>query len=224
MAEDIRLEAVERDVSGSIAARRLRRDGWVPGVVNSQAGKSRLIKLNRHGFQMMLRHHSGENLVMDLVVDGKRARKVLLKEVQHHPLTGSVEHADFVEISMTKLMKVSVPIILTGEPVGVIQGGGVLEQLLRDVDVECLPGDMVDSIEVDISDLDIGDSVTVAALEAGEKIAVLTPGDVAVALVSAPRVEEEPVAVEPEEGAEPEVVGEEQKAEAEEPEGEESTE
>jgi large subunit ribosomal protein L25 len=223
MAEDISLEASERQVSGTVACRRLRREGWMPCVLNTQQGKSKLIKLGRHDFEMMLRHHSGENLMVDLSVDGKRAKKVLLKEVQHDPLTGSAEHADFMEVSMTKLMRVSVPVVLTGEPVGVTRGGGVLEQVVRDVDVECLPGDLVDSLELDISGLDIGDSLTVGSLDFGDKMTVLTPPEVAVALVSAPRVEEEPAAEEAEE-AEPEVVGEEEKVQAEEAESEESTE
>jgi len=213
MAEAMKLDVATREVSGSANARRLRRDGVLPGVVASEKGESSQVQLDRHGFELMLHRHSSENLILDLSVDGGATKKVLLKEVQHDPLTEEILHVDFVEISMTKKMRARIPVSLTGEPVGVEQEGGILEFLLREIEVECLPGDLVEMIEVDVSGLAIGDSIQVEQVTVPPELAVVTPGDVAVASVSAPRVEEEPT---PEdeaeaaaaEGAEPEVIGE----------------
>jgi len=196
MAEEIKVAAVSREEAGSGDARRLRRDGWLPGVISGEEGESRSIKLNLHDFDVMLHHHASENLMVDVDVDGKPIGKVLLKEVQHHPVTGDVLHVDFVAVSMTRKMRVEMPVALLGEPVGVTQAGGILEQMLRAVEVECLPGDLIEQFEVDVSHLDIGDALMVGDIKAGDKFAVLTASDVAVAAVVAPRVEEEPVAEE----------------------------
>ena len=132
MDKENKLVAQLRIVSGSSSARRLRHDGHLPGKINCEDGKCLLIQLNRHSFEMMMRHHSSENLLFDMEVDKEKARKVLLKEVQHDPVTDTVIHVDFLEVSMTKKMRVHISLILVGEPIGVSQEGGVLEQILRD--------------------------------------------------------------------------------------------
>lgn len=211
-----KLVAESRDVAGTAASRRLRRTGVVPGVVNNEKGEAQWVRLNRHDFEMMLHRHVSENLILDLEVDGKAAKKVLLKEVQHDPLTGHILHADFVEISMTRKMRIGISIKLVGEPFGVSQEGGILEQSLRSLEVECLPTDLVEEIDVDVSALKIGDSLLVRDLKLDSKMTVVTTGDLAVASVSAPRAEEVAVAeaaVEGAAGAEPEVVGEKGKKE-----------
>lgn len=212
MAEETKLEARSRDVSGSAAARRLRGQGLLPGILYGGKGKPHLIQTNRHTFVQMLRHHASESLIIDLSVDGKRAKKVLLKEVQHDPLTDEAIHADFVQVSMTKRMRVNVPVTLVGEPVGVTQGGGILDHVMRELEVECLPTDLVEEIVVDVSGLDVAQSLQVKDLDVDPKLTVLTDGDIAVAGVLAPHVvaegeegEEEAAAAE---GEEPEVIGE----------------
>lgn len=202
MAEEIRVAAESREDTGSGEARRLRRAGWLPGVISTEKGENRLIKMNLHDFGVMLHHHTSENLMVDVDVDGKAAGKVLLKEVQHHPVTGDVLHVDFVEVSMTRKMRVEMPIALIGEPTGVTQDGGILEQMLRAVEVECLPGDLIERFEVDVSHLGIGDALLVGDLKVDAAFNVLMADDVAVAAVVAPRVEAEPVAEEEAEGAE----------------------
>lgn len=215
MAEKTKLVAQAREISGSAASRRMRREGWLPGVVYNEKCQSRPIKLNLHDFDVLLHHHSSENLILDIEIDGKKPEKVFLKEVQHDPLTGDTLHADFVEISMTKKIRIRIPIALTGEAVGVSQEDGVLEHLLRELEVECLPSDIAEKIEVDVSGLKIGDAIQVHGLNVDPKLTVLTAADVAIASVSAPRLEEEPEeVVEAAEGAEPEVIGEEKKEEA----------
>ncbi len=212
MAKKIEFSAQKREETGKNAARRLRYAGKVPGVFNLRNGDSRLITMDRHDFNLMLAHHTSESLIMDLKIDGSSARKALLKEVQHDPINDDVLHADFLEISMTEKMTVNIHVNFVGEPTGVTDEGGVLEHLIREVEVECLPGDLVEAIDVDVSELKLGDTMMVEDLKVDPSLTVLTPGDVAVASVAAPHVEVEEgeeAAAEGEEAAEPEVIGEE---------------
>ncbi|MFC1498864.1 50S ribosomal protein L25 [Verrucomicrobiota bacterium] len=202
----------KREVSGSSVVRRLRKEGILPGIIiNSDEKKSQLIQMNFHDFTVMLKHHRSESLILDLKLNGGKAKKVLLKEVQHDPISDDVLHVDFIEVSMTQKMRVNVPVTLVGEPVGVSQEGGVLEQLQRELNVECLPGDLVETVEADVSSLAIGDTLMVKDLIVDSKLTVLTEDEMVVASVSAPSVEEEVVpeaAEEGEEGAEPAVISE----------------
>lgn len=218
MGKEAKLVAEERTTSGSGEARRLRREGWVPAIINDGKGGTRMIRLNRHDFELMLHRHSSESLMVDMDVGKERLGKVLLKEVQHDPLSGNVLHADFAQVAMDKLLRVSIGVQLMGEPEGVTQGGGVLEHLIREIEVECLPDDMVETFEVNVSHLNVGDSLLVSDMNIDQKFKVLTPKDVALAAVLAPRLEEEkPEEEEPEEvSAEPEVISEKGKQEAEE--------
>lgn len=209
MSEESKLVASPRAAAGSAASRRLRKEGWLPAIVKTEDNECRPIRLSCHDFELMLHRHMSENLILDLAVEGDNARKVLLKEVQHDPLTGKPLHADFLEISMTRKMRVPVTITLVGEPVGVTQDDGLLEHMLRELEVECLPTDLIEEIEADVSAMQIGDTLQVSDLQVGPKLTVVTPGDMAVASVLAPRmVEEEEAAEEAAEGAEPEVIGE----------------
>ena len=222
MAEESKVTAHVREECGSAASRRLRRDGWLPGVISTEKGENRPVRFSQHDFKVMLHHHASENVILDLEVEGEDTRKVLLKEVQHDPVTGDPLHADFVEVSMTKKMRVPVPITLVGEPVGVTQDEGLLEHLLRELEVECLPADLVDEIQADVSGLKIGDALQVSDLQVDPKLTVLSAADMAVASVLAPRVVEEevPAGEEKAEGAEPEVIGEAEREEKEKEEGE----
>lgn len=217
------IAATGRQISGSAGARRLRRSGQLPGVVNTENGQSHLIQMDKHGFQMMLHHHASENVIIDLSIDGGKAKKVLVKNVQHDTLSGDVLHVDLMEISMTRKMRIMVPLQMVGESPGV-EEGGVLEHLLREVEVECLPTDLVEYFEVDVSALNIGDSVLVGDLKLGAEFEVQTAEDVAITHVASPRVEEESEPVEGEEpeegeeaeaGAEPQVIGKQDEADAE---------
>jgi len=208
MAGTIRLEAKTREAAGTTAVRRLRRTGALPGVVYSDKGATVNVQMDRHGFQQMLRHHRSESLILDLVVDGGEVRKVLLKEVQHDPITNSVVHVDLQEVSMTKKMRVSIAIDLFGDPVGVTQGGGILETLSRSIEVECLPTDLVESFRIDVSALNVGDSLHVSDMKLDAKFHIITDPSIAIAGVVAPKMEEEVAPVEPgAEAAEPEVIG-----------------
>jgi len=212
MVKENKLVVETRTAIGSASARRLRRDGKIPGIINNDKGEAAAIQIQGHEFEMLLRHRRGENILFDIVADASQPKKVLLKEVQHDPMTGAIRHVDFVEVSMTNKMRVRIPIVLLGEPVGVLQEGGILEHVTRELEVDCLPADLVEAIEVDVSALKLKESIRVRDLKVGAKLTVVTPGDVAVAIVSEPRAEEvevkpEEVAAEGAEGAEPEVIG-----------------
>jgi len=172
-----------------------------------------MIKLNEHEFGQMLKHHTSEHLMVSVEIDGKKGKTVLLKDVQHHAVFGHPIHVDFHAVSLTKKLSVEVEIELVGEPKGVTQQGGVLEHLSRHIQVECLPSDIVEKFELDVSELMLGESLSVGDIKLDPaKYTVLTTTDIAIAAVATPRVEEEPVEEEEvvvEEGetsAEPEVI------------------
>lgn len=203
---EVIVKAKTREGGGSAVARRLRRDGRLPGVMYNERGESRLIELNTHDFEQMLHHHRSESMMVTLELDGASLGKVLLKEVQHDPLSDSVIHVDLAQISLTKKMRVEIPLILVGDPKGVTQQGGVLEQALRHVDVECLPTDLVESFSVDVSGLELNHSLMVSGLNLDPKFVILTDAKLAVASVALPRQEQ--VAPEAEAAAVPERPGE----------------
>lgn len=210
MAGETKVVAQTRTVTGTAEARRMRHAGRLPAIVYGGENPPHNIEINQHNFELLLKHHRSESMILDLEVDGKKSIKVFLKEVQHDPVTDRVQHIDFIEVSMTKVMRVNVPTKLVGEPMGVSQNGGILEHLLREVTVECLPADLVEEIEVDVAALEIGDIIQARDLKTGEKMKLVTDPGIAIASVAAPRLEEAPAEEEEgEEGAEPGVVGEE---------------
>lgn len=220
MSKAIEVKAQGRKELGSAAVRRVRRQGMVPGIVYGAEKENRLVSLNHHEFEQLLAHHAGSNLMLDLSIDGAAPVKALLKEVQRHAITGHILHLDFFAVSMTKRLAISVPVELVGEPTGVTQQGGILEHLLRTIEVECLPGDVLEFVEVDVSNLNVGDRLTVAdiVLDKG-KYEVTTAPNIGVAMVLAPRVEEAASAEGAAEGAapaEPEVIREKKPKEGEE--------
>lgn len=210
MAEAIQIKAQTRTETGSSAARRLRRDGWLPGAFNGLDGKAASLKMNRHDFETMLRHHRSEHLMVQLFVDdAEMPRMALLREVQHHIMDGSPIHVDFGEVRMSERMHVSVPVVLKGEPAGVKHQGGILEQQLFEIEIACLPSDLPEAFEVNVAELDVGDAATVAEMALDPKrFEALVADDTVVALVSAPRLEAKSEAEEAEDAeGEPEVIG-----------------
>ncbi len=217
MAKEIRMKATARMEQGSAAARRLRRKGVLPAVVKRLSGVSEVIELNAHAFENTMRHHSGDNLLVTLEL-GDADVPTLLREVQHDVLDGSAAHADFGEISLTQKLRVSIMIKLVGEAEGVKTGGGILEHTLRHVEVACLPADMVETIEVDVSALKLGEVLTVGALQLDQRFTMLSHADVPVARVVAPAEEEAAEVAEgavAAAGAGPEVIAKGKKEEAE---------
>ena len=210
MAKAMKVAAEPREVGGTSQSRRLRRGGTLPGVVYGEGAAGLKIQVNEHIFNKAMKNHDSGHAIMDLDIVGQGSKKVLLQEVQHHPVSGKIIHVDFHEISMTKKLRLEIPIKLVGEPVGVSQLGGVMEYLIRAVQVECLPTDIMEHIDIDVTKLTVGDRLTVVdiVLDAA-KYTIITNKDIAIAAVTAPREEEaaaEPVAAEG--AAEPEVLRE----------------
>lgn len=184
--DQIKIKAEPRTEQGTGAVRRLRRTGMIPGsVMKMQKGGTELIKLPAHDFMMAMRGRASKQLLVTLDMNGKEM-PALMREMQNDVLAGTPIHVDFSEVSLSAKVRVTVPVYLVGEPVGVKIGGGVLEQTLRAVDVECLPTDIVEKFEIDVSKLGLDQTLFVRDLALGEKQTVVTRGEVPVAVVKAP--------------------------------------
>lgn len=161
--ETISVKAESRTATGKGAVGRLRRSGKLPAVI--YGGKEpRNIQLDEHSFELLLHRHHSESLILDLSVDDGAPGKVLLKEVQSVPMSSTLSHVDFLEIDMSRTIKATVSLLFTGIPVGVSQEGGLMEILLRSIEVECLPGDLVEEFEIDISEMASGTHLTIGEL------------------------------------------------------------
>jgi len=215
--EEIKLEVTSRSGVGTTKAKNLRREGLLPGTVYGEGREPQPVSLNLKAFGKMLSDQTSENVVLDLSVDGAATEKVLIKEIQHHPLTHGMLHVDFHKINMKKTIRIEVPVHVLGDAIGVANGGN-LEIHVRTVDIECLPTDVIESWDYDISNLDIGDFISVGDKEYDESTCTLhTAKDIHVATVHKPRVAEDDEVAEEDEAdtaTEPEVIGE--KAEEEE--------
>ena len=190
MSSDKVIIAQLREEKGSNAARRLRVVGVLPAIVNDIEGNPVSIKLDAHTFEMLLRDHRGDNLMVDIKIGDGKVSKVLLSEVQYNTVTNKVIHADFREVSLTEKIHLSVEVELVGEAAG-IKAGGLLEHLLRTVEVECLPTDIVETLVLDVSDLEIGDTLTVADIKTDDTITILTAGKMPVTAVVLPKTQDQ---------------------------------
>jgi len=215
MIKDITVNANTRDGVGKGPTRRLRVQGMIPAALYGEGGSSVAIAVNAKEIANILRSETGHNTIFKLSLphnDGEPAN-VIIKDYQVDPVRGRLLHADLLRLSMTTATRVSVSIEALGEPVGVKLEGGILELQLREIEVECLPGDIPEHLKVDVSNLHIGDHVSVADLVYDrDKVKLLVDEHQIVAGVLAPRMIEEPTVVaEVPEGeaaaaAEPEVI------------------
>ncbi len=210
--EEIILEAELREEIGRISLTDLRKKGFIPAVVYADGKESYPIKVGHRALLRLVHEHHVENAVINLKVKDdkkKKTRSCLIKEIQYDPVKSDILHVDFNEISLTKAIKVNVPVAVKGESVGVKQEGGSLEHILWEIEVECLPTDIPKHFEIDISALKIGDSIHVKDLAAPSNIKVLNDPESIILSVSAPMKEEAPAeALEGEEKKEPEVIKE----------------
>lgn len=212
--EEIELTAESREMLGSGESRRIRRDGFVPAVLYGVDTKPAHLKVPAANLHKVIA--GGENILIKLKVGGK-ADTVMIKEVQHNPIEGEITHIDFYRVSMKQEVEVKVPVDITGDAKGVKEKGGVLEQILREIEVKCLPGDMPHSIVVDVSGLDIGDTISAEQLKIPNKVKLVTAADALVVGVISPTVlKEEKPEEEVAAAAEPELIKKEKKGEDEE--------
>jgi len=215
MAE-VNLEVEKRETMGKGPAKKLRTGGKIPAVIYGHGEETVPLTLDGKSFHAILHSHHGENVIFEIQIPGREASlKAILREVQHHPVTREILHVDFQHISMTEKITVQVPVSLVGTPDGVMNKGGILERILHELEVECLPGDIPEHIEVDISRLDVGDSIHVSDLKV-TKVKVLTDPERSIATVVPPTVMKaaaEKEALEEEALEEPELVEKERKEE-----------
>lgn len=184
--DQIKIKAEARTEQGTGAVRRLRRTGMIPGsVMKMKKGGTELIKMPAHDFMMAMRGHASKQLLVTLDMNGTEV-PALMREMQNDVLAGTPIHVDFSEVSLTEKVRVTVPLYLVGEAVGVKLGGGVLEQVLRTIEVDCLPTDIAEKFEVDVSKLGLDQTLFVRDLQLGEKQTIVTRGELAVAVVKAP--------------------------------------
>jgi len=209
MAKQVKLKAEPRSEIGRSAARRLKAKGIIPAVVYGGKEKSQPLQVSSRDINRMLSHASGENILVELEISGQKApRTALLQEVQHSPLGDEILHVDFHAISMDEKIEASVPLEPLGIAAGVKTSGGLLDQNIRSLTVECFPKDLPDKITVDVSALNIGDSIHVRDIQLPTGVAAKTQPDLTAFSVLAPVVEEEPVAAVEEVAAGPEVIKE----------------
>lgn len=211
-----KLEVQQRNTFGKQSARDLRKEGGVPAVLYGRAQDTVSIQINARAFRQFLRTY-GENVIINMEIGNGNTETVIIKEIQRHPVQKQkLIHADFIRISLDEPVTSAVPVVLEGTPQG-IQEGGVLEFPLRHITIHCLPMRMPTDISVDVSELDIGDSIHISDLSLDEDLEILDDLERTIATVSQPRVqlEEETTEAEDGEGEEIEADAEEQPTEPE---------
>ena len=210
MAEkkEFRVQAKQREGRGKNDARRARRDGMVPITLYGAGGETVAAVAPLRDLAAILRTEAGRNTIFTIDIEGVGESEVMFHDRQIDPVKGRLIHADLTRLVKGQKIEVTVPLHLTGEPVGVREKQGVLEQVIREIDVRCQPRDIPDSIDVDVTNLDVHDMLHVSDIKVGEGVEILTDGDHVIATVGIVREEvAAPLPVEGEEPAEPEVIG-----------------
>src|SRR6202020_558180 len=203
------LEAQTREAGTKNHARRVRRDGKIPAVVYGAGKDSVPVSVDPRHVQRILNSETGHNTIFDLALGGEQS-KAMIVDWQYEPIKGHLLHIDLKRIAMDKVLRVSVPIFLVGESAGVKQEGGIMEQMLREVEIECLPGDIPSHIDADVSHLTFGLVLRVSELPHSDKVKFITEPNQPVAHVTSVKEEvvatPEAVAAEAGAAAEPEVI------------------
>ena len=209
MAKQVKLKAEPRTDVGRSAVRKLKARGIIPAIIYGGKDKPQPLQVAARDINVMMSHASGENVLVELEVAGeKSSRTALVQEVQHSPVGGDIRHVDFHAISMDETIQAEVPLEPIGTANGVKNFGGLLEQSLRALTIECLPRDLPDRITVDVSALNIGDSIHVRDIQLPSGVTAKVQPDLTAFSVLAPVVEEEPVVAAAEAAAGPEVITE----------------
>lgn len=183
--EQFKLNAEKRDSAGKGVARKLRMKGYIPGVVYGPDIESERVSVKSVLVSAFLRKFGRSSRLIDLDIDGDN-RKVVIRELQRDPVSGALEHIDLYQVSMTRKLTLTVGLELTGTPEGATLGG-ILQHIVRDIEIACLPGDIPEKIEVDVSALQIGDSIHVSDITI-EKVDVLIDEKRTIATVVPPTV------------------------------------
>jgi len=207
--KEIVINAKARDKLGKEHAKKLRRGGMIPAVVYGAETSPLPLEVEAKSFHALLRSGLGENVIVTLNIDDQKNgdKKVLIREVQRDPVWGDILHVDFQQVSLTKKLTINVPVRLVGTPIGVQQDGGILQHVLRELELECLPTDIPEKIEVDVINLKIGDSIHVADIKL-EKVEILSDPQGSIVSVVPPTVFKEPEVAPAAAAEEPEVITE----------------
>ena len=200
----------KRNNQGTSSSRRMRSDGLLPGIIYGSDKESNIVEMNLNQVEKILKNHSSDSVLIEVDLEDEGSVRVLLKEVQYHPVTSSILHVDLQRVVAGKPIQVDVAIELNGEPEGV-KSGGIIDHKIHSLSVECLPKDMIESIPVDITNLEIGDSLTVSDITVSSKIKILSDENLQVISINAPKVidsSDEEIEEADETPAEPEVITE----------------
>jgi large subunit ribosomal protein L25 len=187
--EQVKLTGKVRNETGKAEVKRQRLKGITPAIVYKKGEKSMSLFLDSKAMDKALHTSAGENVIINLKIEGdekKKDRTCIIKEIQNNPLSGNVIHVDFNEISLTETIKVSVPLAMKGDPIGVKQDGGVLEHLLWDIQVECLPTGIPQKLEVDVANLKIGGALFIKDIVAPDGVKILNDPEVRIVAVEKP--------------------------------------
>ena len=210
MAEkkEFKVQATLRTGRGKNDARRARREGMVPITVYGAGGETVSALAPLRDLAAILRSEAGRNTIFTVEVDGAGASEVMFHERQIDPVKGRLIHADLTRLVKGQKIEVTVPLHLVGEPIGVKEKQGVLEQIVREIEIKCEPREIPDTLEVDVSNLDVHDVLHVSDIPVSSAVEILTDAEIVIATVGIVKEEVAPVVpVEGEEPAEPEVIG-----------------
>jgi len=211
MAKTQTLKAETRKRTGSGVLKQMRREGYTPSVIYGKGTENLNIKVNTKTLTDMLAHSASDSILVDLEIDGGDSQTAFLQSTQHNPVTGVLMHADFLAVTKGMTITATIPLEMHGEPVGT-KSGGVVEQLIRDLEITCAPRDLPEKIEGNIEHLDIGDSISIADLDLPDGVETALEPDILVVIVNEARLlqaeEEETEGGEAAGGGEEEATGE----------------
>lgn len=205
MAKQVKLAARPRAEVGRNAVKQVHARGSVPAVIYGSKNEPQNLEVSNKELQQLLAHAVGENILVELEVAGQGTRLSLIQEVQHHPVKSTILHVDFHEVSLNEEIEAEIPVEATGEALGVKTYGGLLEQSIRALPIRCLPQNLPEIITVDVSALNVGESLHVKDLVLPKGVTAATDAELTVFLVSEPTVAEEAA---PAAAAAPEVIKE----------------
>lgn len=187
MAKPQTLKAEERARTGSGVLKQMRREGYIPSVVYGGGTENKNVKVHAKTLRDMLHHAASDSILVNLDLEGSGTQLAFLQDVQHNPLSGEIVHVDFLAVNENTSINANIPLELVGDAAGV-KAGGLLEQLLYSLEISCLPKDLPESIEADVTALKVGEALHIGEIAFPEGVSPSLNGDVVVALVAKTRV------------------------------------
>lgn len=200
------LTATPRAGTGKGVARTLRRDGQIPAVIYGHKREPQSLAIPARELEKLLSQISADNTVIELSMGQANSARALIREIQRHPFKRQILHVDFQEIVAGEKVTVRVPLVLVGTPVGVRLGGGIVDHTMRELNISVDPASIPNHIDVDVSELNLGESIHVSQVKVPAGVTVLDEPGAAVVVIATPRAAIEAAATEGETGAEPEVI------------------